>query len=140
MPPNPENIQNLPPGYYEDLRRLWAHRPDLIRRFVDGEFGFQSEGKAVTPQWSDRVHLALGLIPVPRVELTLLWDWGHNPTCIITQKTPLGHWNILDSVVGEGIGAAELIMDAVKPLLVSKYPKFSWKHIGDPAGTTGEQT
>lgn len=140
QPAKPENELNLPPEYYMELRKIWAHRPDLIRRFVDGEFGFQSVGKAVTPQWNDKYHLATGLLPLPRSELILLWDWGHNPTCIVTQKTPLGAWNILDSTVGEGIGAEELINDAVKPLLTERYPKMNLLHIGDPAGNQREQT
>lgn len=140
QPSAPENEKNLPSSYYAELRRLWQHRPDLVRRFVEGEFGFQAEGKAVTPQWNDKLHLAVGLVPMPRQELILLWDWGHNPTCIVTQRTPLGNWNILDALVGDGIGAAELIADGVRPLLMTKYRKMSLRHFGDPAGTNREQT
>ncbi len=140
QPPNPENLQNLPSNYYENLRRTLSHRPDLIRRFVDGDFGFQSIGKAVTPQWSDKLHLANGLIPIPRTQLILCWDFGHNPTCIVTQKTPLGSWLALDALVGEGIGAEELIIDAVAPLLEDRYKRFNLRHVGDPAGTQREQT
>lgn len=140
QPPEPENVQNLPPEYYADMRRTFAHRPDLIRRFVEGEFGFQQIGKAVTPQWSDKLHLGIGLVPILRQPLELLWDWGHNPTCIITQKTPLGSWQILDAVVGEDIGAEELVVNAIVPLLQQKYPRFKLGHIGDPAGKQREQT
>lgn len=140
QPPEPENVLNLPPSYYANLRQMWAHRPDLIRRFVEGEFGFQAIGKQVTPQWSDKVHLAVGLVPVKGVPLFFLWDWGHNPTCIVTQKTPLGNWLILDALVGEDIGAEELIVQGVKPLIMAKYKKYSWTHIGDPAGKQKEQT
>ena len=140
QPNKPENQQNLPANYYQELRKLWAHRPDLIRRFVEGDFGFQSEGKSVTPQWSDKVHLAIGLIPTPRVELILLWDFGHNPTCIVTQKTPMGTWNILDAMVGDGIGVEELIQNEVLPLLTTRYRNHPVRHIGDPSGQTGEQT
>lgn len=140
QPAQPENEKNLPDEYYAQLRHTWRHRPDLVRRFVEGEFGFQSIGKSVTPQWSDKLHLGVGLIPIRGVELHLLWDWGHNPTCIVTQKTPLGAWNILDSVVGEGIGAEELIVNAVKPLLVDRYRGFRYSHIGDPAGSQRDQS
>ena len=140
QPPNPENLVHLPATYYEDLRRQWKHRPDLVRRFVAGEFGFQSIGKAVTPQWSDRIHLALGLIPVDRQEIVLLWDFGHTPVCLITQKTPMGQWLILDALVGENVGVVELIEDAVHPLLESRYQKNKLWHIGDPSGREREQT
>lgn len=140
QPAVPENIHNLPEGYYEQMRRTLAHRPDLVRRFVDGEFGYQQEGRAVTPQWSDRIHLATGLVPIPRRELYLFWDFGLNPTCIITQRTPLGYLLVLDAVVGEGIGAEELIENAIKPLLVERYPKHVLHHIGDPAGNERDQS
>lgn len=140
QPVNPENERNLPDNYYENMRRTLASRPDLVRRFVEGEFGFQQEGKAVTPQWNDKLHLAIGLIPIPRRELILLWDFGHNPTCVITQKTPLGHWNVLDSLVGENIGVEELIEAGVVPLLQERYRGFPLRHIGDPAGNQREQT
>lgn len=140
QPMRPENEANLPPGYYANMRATLAHRPDLVRRFIDGEFGFQSEGKAVTPQWSDRVHLASGLIPVRGPDLVLCWDFGLNPTCIITQVTPLGHWNILDAMVGDGMGVTELIQDWAKPLLDSRYPKYRIRHIGDNQGRQREQS
>lgn len=139
QPQVPENILNLPADYYQTLRKTWAHRPDLIRRFVEGEFGFQQLGKAVTPQWNDKFHLAVGLVPVPRQELILCWDFGHNPTCIITQIAPSGHWYILESHVGEGIGAEELIEYIVAPILAKDYRGYRWRHIGDPAGTIREQ-
>lgn len=140
QPDAPENEKNLPNGYYAQLRYLWRNRPDLIRRFVEGRFGFQQEGKAVTPEWSDELHLAVGLIPVRQADLMLLWDFGLNPTCLVTQVTPLGHWNFLDSMVGEGIGVDQLIKNQVKPLLVDRYRGYRWRHVGDPAGTIREQS
>lgn len=140
QPVLPENAHNLPADYYEGLRRLWSHRPDLQRRFIDGKFGFQSVGKSVTPEWSDDVHLALGLTPMRGVPLHLLWDFGLNPTCIVTQVTPQRHWLILDACVGEDAGVEEICDGWVGPLLASRYAKHSWSHIGDPAGLQREQS
>jgi hypothetical protein len=140
QPAAPENLANLPVGYYAELKKLWQHRPDLVRRFVEGEFGFQQIGKPVTPQWSDKVHLSIGLTPVPRQELAILWDFGHNPTSIVTQKTQLGHWNILEAIVGEGIGTVELIESFVRPIMASRYRGHTLLHIGDPTGRTGDQS
>jgi len=137
QPPRPENAANLPPAYYADLRRNLQHRPDLIRRFVEGDFGFQQIGKSVTPQWADKIHLTHGLIPMRGRDLYLGWDFGLTPTCTITQITAEGFWNVLDCVVGEGIGTYELIVDAVAPILRQKYGKhYTLRHIGDPTGKT----
>lgn len=140
QPMNPENINNLPQDYYEKIRRANAHRPDLIRRFVDGQFGFQQEGVIVTPQWNERIHLSLGLLPIKGKEVICLWDFGLNPTCIITQLSPMGYWNILHSFVGEGIGVEELIDDLVLPCLRDRFSGSRVRHIGDPAGNQREQS
>jgi hypothetical protein len=141
QPSAPENLAHLPPNYYESMRDALSSRPDLIRRFVDGEFGYQSEGVSVTPQWSDKIHLATGLLPAKGVPLTLCWDFGLNPTCLITQRTPLGYWLILRSFVGQGdIGALELITDMVKPVLNAEFRGFRLEHTGDPMGKMREQS
>jgi hypothetical protein len=72
----------------------------------------------------------------------MLWDWGHNPTCIITQVSPTGQWLILDALVGDGIGVEELIEQEVRPLWNARYAKGHHElgHIYDPSGSTGEQT
>jgi hypothetical protein len=135
-----ENLDNLPPGYYQNLARQWAHRPDLVRRFVKGEFGFQSKGKAVTPEWNDRMHLAEDLAPVRGVPMTLMWDGGSTPTCVISQITPLGDWLILQSFVGQDTGMYELIRDVVKPILNSRYTGLAYRHTGDPNLKSPEQS
>lgn len=140
QPISPENERNLPANYYQDLRKMWVHNPNLINRFVEGKYGVVMEGKVVTPEWSDEIHLGTGLIPVRGPQLEILWDFGLNPTCIITQVTPQRYWLILDAIVGEDIGVEELISRNVKPLLAAKYRGFKWRHIGDPAGRQREQS
>lgn len=136
---SPENIRNLPPDYYKDMERDLG-REDLKRRFVKGEFGFQQLGKPVTSQWSDKLHLVDYLDPVKGVDLKLLWDFGLNATCIITQVTPLGYWLILESHVLDDGGTFQLIEDVMKPVLADRFKGFKWSHIGDPAGNIREQS
>jgi hypothetical protein len=135
-----ENLHNLPPGYYERLRKNFSHRPDLVRRFVDGRYGFQQLGKPVTPEWSDDLHRAFDLEPVKGESLLLTWDGGLNPTCIITQFTPMGHWNVLESYVGDAIGTYELIERVVKPVMHARYSGFELVHTGDPNLESPEQS
>jgi len=136
-----ENSHNLPANYYQLLREQLGHRQDLVSRFIEGQFGFQQIGTAVTPQFSEKLHAATGLAPIRGQELVLCWDFGLNPTCIITQPTPVGHWNILKSFVGDGIGVQELIEEVVKPYLASRMPLGTrWRHIGDPNGVMREQS
>lgn len=136
----PENLAHLPPGYYEGLKQTWANRPDLLRRFVEGKHGYQQVGVAITPEWSDELHLAHDLRPIGSMPMQLLYDGGLNPTCLVTQVTPAGDWNFLESFVGDGIGMYELIGDVVKPALQARYHGGRWIHIGDPNLNMREQS
>jgi hypothetical protein len=127
-----ENVHNLPPGYYARLRKSFSHRPDLVRRFVDGKFGFQQIGRPVCPEWSDDLHLGRDLLPVKGEPLWVTWDGGQTPTCVITQFSPMGHWNIFESYVGERIGMYELVESVVKPVMQDRYSAFELIHTGDP--------
>lgn len=140
QPSAPENVKNLPEDYYVNLRKLLGQNPSLVDRFVEGRYGFQQVGQPVTPEWNDLQHLAVGLAPMRGIELVLCWDFGLNPTCIITQVTPLRRWHILEAFVGEDEGVEELIAGQVKQVLASRYRGFSWRHIGDPNGAMREQS
>ena len=136
----PENVDHLPAGYYEKMEQTWKDRPDLLRRFVQGKHGYQQVGSPVTPEWNDEWHLATGLKPMKGIPLWLSWDGGLNPTCLITQITPLGDWLVLESHVGDGYGMFELIEDIIQPALASRYRGFTWQHTGDPNLKMREQS
>lgn len=138
----PENKKHLPPGYYEQMSKDLSSRPDLQRRFVKGEFGFQQLGVPVCPKWSDSVHLAEDLEPVKNGELWLTWDGGLTPVCTICQLLPSGVLLVLDSIEEEDGGTYQLIEDQVYPLLQEKYSMFKgrWKHTGDPALLSRDQS
>jgi hypothetical protein len=138
----PENTKNLPENYYEAMKQRFIRqgRTDLVRRMVDGTWGFQQLGKAVTPEWNDRMHLARNLRPVRGPTLYLGWDFGHNPTCIVTQISPMGFWNVLEAHVGDGIGVEELIADELKLRLATDYRNMPLEHVGDRAGQMREQS
>lgn len=143
QPVSPENLSNLPAGYYERQRREYESmgRADLASRFVDGKVTNQQIGAAVTPEWRDDVHLApLGLRPIRGSELILCWDWGLTPACAITTVAPSGAWLWLQACIGEGIGAYQLIQDQVKPLLHQDYKGYRIWHTGDPSGQHRDQS
>ncbi len=131
----PENTVNLPPGYYEQMSKDLSSRPDLQRRFVKGEFGFQQLGRPVCPLWNDSVHLAEGLEPVAGADLWLSWDGGLTPVCVIAQVLPSGVLMILDAIEESNGGTYQLIEDQVYPLLETRYAAFrgKWRHTGDPS-------
>jgi hypothetical protein len=140
--PEPENLENLPDNYYEKMRREWenAGRPDLVRRFVDGRFGYQQIGKAITPEFSPDLHLVHGLMPLRGRPLLLFWDFGLNPTTVFAQQTPLGFLHVLEAYVGEESGVIQHATDIVRPRIRERYDGLELIHIGDPAGHNREQS
>ena len=133
----PENLSNLPPGYYEDMRERYREsgRTDLADRFAEGRVGFQQPGKAVTPEFSQTNHVTPGLQPISQAPLSLCWDFGGNPTCLFTQQTPMGHWNVLEAHVSDGgMGVFELIEEVIAGRIKKNFHGAEIFHYGDPAG------
>jgi hypothetical protein len=131
----PENLKNLPDGYYETMANRYdeAGRPDLKARFAEGEFGFQQPGEPVTPEFNKSIHVKPSL-NVLDSQLYCCWDFGHNPTCLISQITPMTNWNFLEAYVGDGIGTLELIEDIIKGRIEERFKGLPISHYGDPQG------
>jgi hypothetical protein len=146
---SPENLANLPAGqgYYNRLMKTYVQmgRQDLAARFVEGKFGVAEKGVGVTSaQWNPDVHLVRGPLPfLEDVPIRMAWDFGHTPTCLVSQLTPAGHWDQLYAFVGKRQGVAEIIEAHVIGLLTGHAPWFAKDgmllHTGDPNGETPDQ-
>ena len=131
-----ENIDNLPPGYYDNLAS--GKGDDFIRVYVDGDYGFVKEGKPVFPEYNDTMHCRE--FEVSRYPVYRGWDFGLSPACVFTQLQPNGQWRIFDEVVATRMGARALGEEVIR-YTNQKYPNI---HIdgdyGDPAGMQASQT
>ena len=129
-----ENIY-LPPKYYEDIEAAYRDRPELKRRYVDGEWGSVFSGKPVYGNefhWD--THVAKShLKPVDGVELYCGWDFGLNPACLFTQIHPNGQWMILRELYADDMGFDEF-SDAVIEFSNRTFPGQTFIDVGDPAG------
>jgi hypothetical protein len=137
----PENLKNLPDGYYETMGKRYeeAGRLDLKTRFADGDFGFQQPGEPVTPEFNKSIHVKSS-IAVLDSPIMCCWDFGLNPTCIITQISPMSNWMILEAYVGEEIGTLELIQDVITGRIEDRFKGLSISHYGDPQGKQRDQS
>ena len=125
----------LPAAYYDDLEKEYRDRPELKRRYVDGEWGSVFSGKPVYGNefhWD--THVAKRhLVPVDGTEIYCGWDFGLNPAMLFTQIHPNGQWMILRELYADDMGFDEF-SDAVIDFSNRTFPGFSFIDVGDPAG------
>lgn len=142
--PAAENLQNLPPGYYQ--RAMLGQSEDWIRVYIDGEYGYSRDGKPVYPEYRDSLHVASErLLPVRGLRLVVGADAGRTPAAIITQPMPNGQWRVLDELMLDNAGAttfgrrlAELLAaEPYRGLAVEPGDIEAW---GDPAASNPTET
>lgn len=149
--PKPENIENLPAGYYAQQVAALSKRPWLIRRMVDNEFGPVRNGQPVFTEYQDEIHCAKEkLAPIPGVPLTIAADQGGTPAAVIGQRNPA---NGQIRVLGEVVVFADNEEDTLEQLgatafgrmvgryVLSEFPDCEVNEVTrcDPAGTAGEK-
>lgn len=144
--PPPENIENLPDGYYE--MQILAMPEHLVRRMVDNEFGAIRNGQPVYPEYNDDFHCAKEpLKPVPGVPVCFAMDGGNTPAAVFGQRLPNGQILTLSEVVIFADNADD-VLEKLGPKAFGKECGQHWlEHYGkcqlggawgDPAAFYGE--
>ena len=132
-------------SYYDELEMQYRDRPEMKRRYVDGEWGSVFPGKAVYGnEFNWDIHVSKKhLTPIKGIPIDCGWDFGLSPACIFTQVNPNGQWMILRELWSDDMGIDEF-SDAVIDLSNREFPDFTFKDVGDPAGkaraTTDEKS
>ena len=132
-----ENVANLPDGYYERLEA--GKDQEWIRVYVDGDYGYISEGRPVYPEFKDNLHVASTPIAArPGDPIYVGIDFGLTPAAVFGQRDNLGRWVWLHELVTEDMGAVRF-----SELLVSEMQRefggFEFQIYGDPAGEQRSQ-
>lgn len=129
-----ENKPNLRAGYYEEMAAAYRDRPELLRRYVYGEWGSVFHGKQVYPEFNFDFHVAKApLAPVQGVQIVRGWDFGLSPACIFTQVHPNGQWLVLREIYSDDSSIDEF-GDAVVSFANREFRGFEFVDVGDPAG------
>jgi hypothetical protein len=98
--PEAENLDNLPPGYYDRLTIGFAGNENKIRRFVENEFGAVNNGQPVYPEFNDGFHVAKEFVqPIAGVPIHCGVDGGSTPAMVFGQEDDLGQVRILAECV-----------------------------------------
>lgn len=121
-----ENLQNLPPGYYENQMK---GQPEwYIRRFIRNEFGYSREGLPVYPEFNDAVHVAeRPLRSNPQRQLTIGADAGGTPAAVFRQREANGQWRAIAELVSlpDEITGPKRFGEMMNQLLKEQFPSFN---------------
>lgn len=141
--PNPaaENACNLPNGPDYWLRQLPGKSRQWIDVYLLGRYGALRYGRPVYPEYDDARHLASEpLQPIPGIPLTLGWDFGLTPACVLTQVSPHGTLLVIEEMASTDMGIRQFAREIVKPRLARAYPGWIIRGVADPAGRARAQT
>lgn len=131
-----ENTSNLPENYYHRLSQ--GKETEWIKVYVDGEYGFLTEGKPVFPQYRDSLHCSpVNLVPDEHFGILIGVDFGLTPAAVIAQKYPDGRWEILDELTTDNTGIKRFA-ELLNQYVALNYPDHSVVGaFGDPSGAYG---
>lgn len=140
--PGAENVQNLPPGYYQNM--MLTMGKDEIERKINNRWGRRLDGE---PVWNfdDNIHVAPSVItPDYSQPLLIGMDAGLDPAALLGQRRADGQERDLAELVSEhGVGP-ERFGRRLRELLDT--PRFGpFRQIGieaaaDPAAAYGADT
>ena len=136
-----DNRKHLPEGYIEGMERNYP--ASWIKKYLYGDFGFTSAGKAVYPSFIEAVHVkdiknywrerdSNGKLP--SLQLYRGFDFGFNyPAMLVTTLDDRGRWLILKEFLGREITVNQLC-DKTKLICGTEFPNCRFQDYCDPAG------
>lgn len=134
-------IHLLPTDYYEDL--MVGKAQDWINVYVHGKWGESLSGKPVFKSFNLDLHVAKEPLRPMRTDsrpLIIGFDFGLNPSAVVTQLDMFGRLMVLAAATSDGMGLTRFIQTVLRPLLTSKFPGLQVVVVGDPAGVQRAQT
>lgn len=139
--PEAENVEHQQLGYSYWSRLAAGADPEWVNAMVCGNYGSVFDGKPVYDAvYNDSVHVSLRPLGLYRgLPITLGWDFGLTPACIVGQVAPSGQLRILREYVCEHGGIKQFATDVVIPKLTSLFPGLQTISWGDPAGVQASQ-
>lgn len=137
LSPDAENRANTPPDYYARISAGKAR--EWIKVYVENEYGFIQEGRAVYPEFRRALHVREFQLD-PRLPLTIGLDFGLTPAAAIGQRTYRGIQRVRWELVSANAGAKQFA-EALKGFLNSRCAEYTIESItGDPAGDARSQS
>ncbi len=129
-----ENIRNLRPGYYDDLRTDYKNSPDWIGTYVEGKPGIIIQGKLVHNNFKRDLHVAKQPLIWAKGELWRGWDnSGNTPACVVVQMPTARQIQVIREFYTDKMGLVDF-GEWVKTECNISYPGAKYQDWADPAG------
>lgn len=142
LSPEAENVENLPPHYYELMVANNADKgQEWVNVHVHGQYGFLADGEPVYQGFNEAVHVSpTPLQANPNAPLLLGMDFGLTPALVVAQQNARGQWLVLGEKYEENMGVERFAEQALV-WLRSRWPDNRHYELwADPAGTHRAQT
>lgn len=139
LSPEAENIENLRPGYYEELAK--GKKQDFIDVYVHGRYAKSMSGKPVYEtsfQYDRRVKKKLPIDPFLPVIVGI--DSARNPAAVFMQLGRDGKLRKLREATGLSMGFKTFIATKMGPVIKNYFPNNPLVFIGDPAWSRQNET
>lgn len=128
-----ENLTNLPRNYYQNL--AVGKDANYIKVYIHGQYGYVREGKIIYTNYDDLTHCSVtALEPWRGLHLTLGWDFGLTPACVLTQFHPRGNLHVLRELCATEMGVKRFARDVVRPFLIATFNGYRYVSGCDPSG------
>src|SRR5262245_51803254 len=135
--PAAENLENLPPDYYQ--RQLRGKTVAWIDSRLMVRVALVVEGDPVWTQFRRDVHVVKEpLKPVPGYDVVIGLDFGRQPAATFQQEVN-NRMLLQYELIGLNEGAVTFA-PKVKRFLTEKYPNYTFRAYGDPKGADRTQT
>lgn len=118
--PDAENLENLPPSYYQDL--MESNSAAWVEQYIHNKITPSLSGQAVfRNSFSPDFHISdTELRPVPGYPLIVGVDSGRTPAAVICQLDNIGRLLVLQSIVTqkhESMGMIKFLEERLRPAL-----------------------
>lgn len=134
-----DNYQHLKADYY--LRMAEGQNEEFIKVFCLGQYGAVILGKRVYPEYNDDLHSANEMQFTAGLPISLFWDFGLTPACLVVQFTARGQLRILKEFIATDMGIKQFTESVVAPYLKGELKDYLLEHSdGDPAGVKRSET
>lgn len=138
--PGAENVENLPPAYYEEL--LASNSEEWSEMYIHNRYGEALDGQAVyRNSFKREFHVASGpLTPTPHRPLIIGMDFARWPAAVLCQMDARGRFVVFAELDEENTGVERFVTTYLLPLLRSeRFQGIPCYVVGDPSGTSRSQ-